>query len=178
MGISIRAIAADAMVSKTSIVSLEHGKHCRPSTLVKVCKALGIHVGRLVTPQLPECGPCRVHRAVDDRTFNLEDIASPPSILDISTPAQVESTMVTFDNIPSYEGILAGRLEVTSRTAVRSHRGRELVYVLSGSARVTVRGEEFLLTQGDSIFILDREEHSYASADGKAVAKLLIVRVD
>ena len=46
--VSIRELAERAMVSKSSIVSLEHGKSCRPSTLAKVCTAMNLHLERLI----------------------------------------------------------------------------------------------------------------------------------
>src|SRR5580658_3605758 len=68
LGLSIRELSARALVSKTSIVSMEQGKSCRPSTLVKICSAMGLHAERFLEPIVAPSNETAVaHRREEDR---------------------------------------------------------------------------------------------------------------
>lgn len=190
MSLSIRDLASRAMVSKTSIVSLEQGKSCRPATLVKVCSAMGLHVERLLVPsEVAASSPPQVHRHVDDRWYDLDGLTSGP-IEGVDRPLTAEerakwhesgivAQMLMFKNIPLGAGSLAGIIELSGRTETRSHPGSEFVFVVSGKARIEIGGDSFLLETGESAYIADGKEHSYGPdpASGESVS-LLAVRVN
>ncbi len=52
------------------------------------------------------------------------------------------------------------------------HEGEELIYVLEGSIRQTVGGQEFVLNAGDSMHFPGEMQHSWAN-DGPGMARLL-----
>lgn len=52
------------------------------------------------------------------------------------------------------------------------HEGEELIYVLEGSIRQMVAGQEFVLNAGDSIHYLGQNPHSWSNASDR-VARLL-----
>src|ERR1700742_4924282 len=77
-GVSVRQLAARAMVSKTSIVSLEHGRSCLPATLAKVCAAMNLHVDRLREPAIERQAEAAVMRSEDFRWYDLEATTAGP----------------------------------------------------------------------------------------------------
>lgn len=186
-GLSIRQLAGRAMVSKTSIVSLEHGRSCLPATLVKVCAAMNLHLERLVDPEdTAQAGPARTHRKGDERWYGLDDFAGGELAQTPLSEAQrsairangPDALMTMFRNLPSNSGVLAGVVELTKPTPIRSHPGAEFVYVLSGRATVTVDGSEVALEPGESVYIESMSPHGYASQpDSNDPVSLLIFRL-
>jgi len=170
MRFSIRDLASRAMVSKSSIVSLEQGKYCRPSTLAKVCTAMNLHVERLTSTSRPDDVPQnRVQVGADEPWFSLDNFLSGKigQVPQTEPDHRVLSRMQMFRNIPASAGFIAGIIELTERSETRSHAGAEFVYLLRGRGVVHVGDQEFTLEMGDSITILDFEDHSYGPAPGQ-----------
>ena len=70
-------------------------------------------------------------------------------------------------------------LELYGPSEKRSHSGEEMVYVLKGTARITVGTESFDLTEGESATFWSAEEHLYAPAEGaKLPVRVLSIRID
>lgn len=55
-----------------------------------------------------------------------------------------------------------------------AHRGKELIYVLSGSVSVTVEGNEVKLTEGDSVFLKEQQPTAWKNKGGDK-AELLVI---
>ena len=171
-GRSIRELATASGLSKTSIVRLEQGGATYPITVVKVCAALGLHLASLANPSGEGSENAAVHRHTDDRGFDLTDFgAGPLGGLDrplttderagfVAAGAGVPLLILT-SRLP--EGrLLSTVIEVYGPSAPRSHPGEEFVYVLEGSAQLTVGSETYLLAQGESIVFRSAEPHTYA----------------
>ena len=182
MGLSIRDVASRAAISKTSVVRLEQGGACRPSTLVSVCDVLGLHLERLERGPTAEAGA--VHRDGDDQWFDMMDVAAGPMGgrgRSVSAAARRKASVaVAVDLLRSRlaQGrVLPTILEVFGESQARSHPGEEFVYVLAGRLRLTVGVTVYELKTGESICFYSGEPHRYAPA-GRGPARVLSVRVD
>lgn len=182
MGLSIRDVAARAALSKTSVVRLEQGLACRPATLVQVCEVLGVHLERLEDGETAETGA--VHRAGDDRWFDMTDVAAGPLPLTVTrgarTPRVTTQVAVAVDLLKSRLAngrVLPTILEVHAESVARSHPGEEFVYVLSGRLRLRVGANVFDLKTGESACFWSGEPHQYAPI-GRGPARVLSIRVD
>lgn len=171
MRFSIRDLAERAMVSKSSIVSLEQGKSCRPSTLAKVCTAMNLHLERFTSPSKPsESTQVRLHSKADEQWFSLDELISgqlPVATLEERLKlhqAGSSTQMMMFKNVPAGAGFIAGIIEISGKTEPRSHSGIEFVYALRGRAVVTIEDQDFVLETGDAVTIFEFENHSYAPA--------------
>lgn len=190
LGLSIRSLAAKALVSKTSIVSLEQGKSCRPATLVKIAGAMGLHVDRFFDAGLPsQAGQARAHRHEDDLWFKLLDVGSGP-VEGLRRPLSPEERdrlreaghdplMLMFRNVPLGAGFVAGIIELASASEPRRHPGREFLYVLHGKASIRVGAASYDLDEGECLYFEGDEEHTYGPQAGSTQAvSLLCLRVD
>ena len=182
MGLSIRDVAARAALSKTSVVRLEQGLTCRPATLVQVCEVLGVHLERLEDGETAEAGV--VHRASDDRWFDMADVAAGPLPLTATrvarTPRVAKQVAVAVNLLRSRltnGRVLPTILEVHAESVARSHPGEEFVYVLSGRLRLRVGANVFELKTGESACFWSGEPHQYAPI-GRGPARVLSIRVD
>ena len=182
MGLSIRDVAARAALSKTSVVRLEQGLACRPATLVQVCEVLGVHLERLEDGETAETGA--VHRAGDDRWFDMTDVAAGPLPLTVTrgarTPRVTTQVAVAVDLLKSRLAngrVIPTILEVHAESVARSHPGEEFVYVLSGRLRLRVGANVFDLKTGESACFWSGEPHQYAPI-GRGPARVLSIRVD
>lgn len=182
MGLSIRDVAAQSGLSKTSVVRLEQGGTCRAGTLIRVCDVLGLHVDGLRQSGAGE-DVIAIHRAGDDRWYDLGDVAGaplPPGNRARAGEAGREAVAVAVDLLRSRlprGRVLPTILEVRRGSEVRSHPGEEFVYVLSGRLRLTVGATTAVLEEGESVCFLSGEPHAYAPA-GRAPARVLSVRVN
>ena len=182
MGLSIREVAARGGVSKTSVVRLEQGRNCRPSTLVHVCEVLGLHIERLEEGVTDEAGA--MHRTGDDRWFDMMDVAAGPlkgsGKRDSAAVRRATGVAVAVDLLRSRLAngrVLPTILEVYRESIPRSHPGEEFVYVLSGRLKLLVGNQVFELKTGESICFWSGEPHQYAPL-GRGPARVLSIRVD
>ena len=191
LGLSIRALAEKALVSKTSIVNLEQGHSCRPATLVKIAGVMGLHVERFLEPDAPpkDGRSASVHRHDDDRWFALQELGAGP-VEDLRRPLDeserarlramgLDPLMMMFRNIPLGAGFIAGIIELKVASEPRQHPGREFLLVLHGQVKVQVGPKTFDLNEGESLYFEASEEHSYGPLPGTIeAASILCIRVD
>ncbi len=188
-GLSIRSVADKAGISKNSIVRMEQGRGTQAVTVLKVCNVLGIHVERLIDSSNNELKVAMVHRNEDDRWFDSSDIASASllGITDRAITSEERKQAVRQGSISPVNllqcrlqggNILPCVLELHQKSSERSHVGEEFVYVLQGSAIISIAGQDHRLEEGESIAFWSAEPHSYAPADPqKTPVKILSVRV-
>lgn len=187
MGFSIRDLAQSANVSKNSIVRLESGGMPHATTLLKVCGALGIHVASIAKPGPAEQQVAAIHRHDDDRWFDLTDFGAGP--LENRPLTQEERRQRVDQGVQVPLMILTSRLdsgrllptvlELYQASESRSHPGEEFVYVLEGTAAITVGSEVFELSAGESATFWSAEEHRYAPALGSPLpVRVLSIRID
>ena len=186
LSLSIRDLAKRALVSKTSIAALEGGKPCRPSTLARICEAMGLHLERLLTTNSLGVEPIRrEHLHADDRWYRLEELTAGPLGESLSEEDRlalhksgITAQMLMLQNIPTDAGFLAGVIELSKATGTRSHPGNELVFVIKGKAKIRAGERCYVLQEGESLYISEGEVHSYAPVEDSAVPiKLLSIRV-
>jgi len=191
-GRSIRELASAAALSKTSIVRLEQGGATYPITVVKVCAALGLHLASLVNPSGEGNENAAVHHHTDDRWFDLTDFGAgslggldrpltPKERAKFVTDGAGVPLLILKSRLP--EGrLLSTVIEVFAPSESRSHPGEEFVFVLEGSAQITVGTETFLLEQEESVVFRSAEPHAYApnpALPQQALpVRLLSVRMD
>lgn len=187
MGLSIRDVAIGARVSKNSVVRLEHGGTPHPLTVVKLCAALGIHVASLAKPLADSGAIVAIHRAEDDRWYDLTDFGAGPLADRPLSPEErrqraqdgVQVPLMILSNRLETGRLLPTVIELYRESELRSHPGEELVYVLEGSAQIRVGPDRFVLNVGESATFWSSEEHSYAPAEGTPLpARVLSVRID
>jgi len=189
-GRSIRELADAAGLSKSSIVRLEQGGGTYPLTIVKVCAALGLHVARLRDADTAGDDRLAVHRAEDDRWYDMTDFGSGPlGAVDRPLTAEergalVKKGLTTVPLVVLKSRLGDGRLmsnvmEIYGRSEPRSHPGEEFVYVIDGSATITIGERSVTIGTGESVVFRSAESHTYEPAAGSAPpARVLTVRLD
>lgn len=188
-GRSIRDLADAAGLSKSSIVRLEQGGGTYPMTVVKVCAALGLHVARLRDSESAGDDKLAVHRVTDDRWYDLVDFGAGP-LGNVDRPLTAEERahfaaqgvhvpIVVLGSRLRDGQLLSNVVEVYGRSVTREHPGEEFVYVLDGTASITVGETTVTLAPGESLAFRSAEPHTYAPAEGSRLpVRLLMVRFD
>lgn len=184
--LSIRQLAEMAGVSKTSVVQVESGRTSRKSTYLKVAEVLGLHLDHLAQ-RSPQERPFVVHNEADDAWFDLTNFGDGRLPVEAEDPETRRTLALEKGVVPL--NILASRLErgrikptileLYGPSPTRSHAGEEHVYVLEGTALISIGTTEITLAQGESVTFWSGEPHAYAPAPGTSLpAKILSVRVD
>lgn len=187
MKFSVRQLADLALVSKTSIMNLEQGKSCRPATLHKILSAMGLHLERVLTDLPASNGPeVRIHRREEERWFSLDALFDGPvegkerALSEEERGALLRSgsgaLMTHFRNLAPDLGVWAGIIVVEGHSEPRSHPGVEWVFVLSGTALITVGDQAHRLERGESIYFACSELHAYGSAVQNEPVSLMCLR--
>lgn len=189
-GRSIRELADSAGLSKSSIVRLEQGGGTYPMTIVKVCAALGLHVARLRDPDgAADDDRLAVHRTSDDRWYDIVDYGA-GALGGVDRPLTREeraefarrgvvTPIVVLGSRLRDGQLLSNIVEVFARSVTREHPGEEFVYVLEGTASITVGATTTTLATGESMAFRSAEPHTYAPAEGSLLpVRLLMVRFD
>ncbi len=189
-GRSIRELAEAAGLSKSSIVRLEQGGGTYPLTIVKVCAALGLHVARLRDADTTGDDRFAVHRAEDDRWYDMTDFGSGPlgavdrplTAEERATLAKKGLTTVPLVVLKSRLGdgrLMSNVMEIYGRSEPRAHPGEEFIYVIDGAATITIGDASVTVGAGESVVFRSAELHTYAPAAGSALpARVLMVRLD
>lgn len=177
-GMTTAQVAAEAGVTRQTIVRLESGKACKMETLQRVRSVLRLFYDFLMRPDAPfdfvathdpatarwttsrpkseyqKHGPIADSRHENDskERLRLGRLGYQPFF-----------TCLLDSELPG--GILnQGVMEIYRETWVDQHPGEEFVYCLRGRARLHVRGEEFVLEEGAGITFNAMEPHQYAPA--------------
>jgi quercetin dioxygenase-like cupin family protein/DNA-binding XRE family transcriptional regulator len=186
MGLSIRDLAATAEVSKNSVVRVEQGGTPQPTTILKLCAALGIHVASLAKPP-SDAHSMAIHRHEDDRWYDLTDFgAGPLADRPLSSEerrefvgAGAQVPLLILKNRLETGRLLPTVIELYQESERRSHPGEEMAYVLEGTARILVGDEEVVLQAGECVTFWSAEEHAYAPAGGSPLpVRVLSIRID
>lgn len=186
-GVSIRDLASQAGLSKTSIVNLESGKPVRKGTLEKVCEVLGVELEVIVRSSLDENDGVVVHRHENDVWYDLHDFEHGPWHRGFATPDKIAEINRSGCKVPV--NILTSRLEqgVLKPTVMelfapserRSHRGEEMVFVIEGTLLLSVGEHDYVLKEGESATFYSVEQHSYApEPQSPTPVRVLSIRVD
>jgi transcriptional regulator with XRE-family HTH domain len=174
LGMSVRDLAAAAGVNKNSVIRLEKGGAPLPLTVLKICAAMGVHVATIANPEHSDGEIVAIHRSQDDRWYDLADLSSGPVAdrpLEESerrklAEAGLESPMLMLKGRLETGQLIPNVIELYGQSERRSHMGEEMVYVLKGTARITVGPQSFDLAEGECATFWSSEEHFYAPAEG------------
>ena len=164
------------------------GRNSRRATILKVAEVLGMHLDHLLQSGPARDLPYAVHNLQDDAWFDLAkfDDGKLPQAAQ-SEPFERRKLSESNGTVPL--NILASRLEngrikpttleLYGPSSSRSHSGEEHVFVLEGTAKVTVGDKTIVLRQNESVTFWSAEPHAYAPAEGSSLpVRLLSVRVD
>lgn len=185
-GLSVRDLAEQAQVSKTSVVKVEQGGIAQPKTVVAICGALGLHLAGLVASE-PEEQLAATHFSSDDVWYDMTAFGSGPlqtdGKLDRDTrnalgQGGLEVALLYLKNRLPGGRILPALLEVYHRSESRSHAGEEMIYCLEGEGFVYVGAEEIRLRAGECVTFWSAEEHSYAPVVEGEPVRFLSMRID
>jgi transcriptional regulator with XRE-family HTH domain len=184
LGMSVRDLAAAAGVNKNSIIRMEKGGAPLPLTVLKICAAMGVHVAAIAKPEAKDGEIVAIHHRQDDRWYDLADLSAGP-VADRPLNER-ERKKLAEGGLVSPMLLLKGRLEsgqlipnvieLYGPSERRSHIGEEMVYVLKGTASITVGPQTFDLEEGECATFWSSEEHFYAPApDSELPVRLLSV---
>lgn len=188
-GLSIRQVAQLAGVSKTSVVQVETGRTSRKSSYLKVAEVFGLHLDHLAHAKSLDDQPFVVHRLEDDAWFDLANFGEGRLPAEAQGEGREERRRLATERGVVPLNILACRLErgrikptimeLYGASSARSHAGEEHVFVLEGSATITIGSAKVELQEGESVTFWSGEPHVYAPSPGSTLpARVLSVRVD
>jgi len=125
-------------------------------TLANIAAALDVGIDHFITtPQQADS----VTRAADRLRFAVAGTSVVYEQIGAAFPGHELTSFIL--NVP-----------VGYQSEIVQHEGEELIFVLEGSIRQMVAGQEFLLNAGDSIHYLGQNPHCWANASDR-VARLL-----
>jgi len=179
-GLSIRALAEQAQVSKNTVMRLEKGLPIQPETLRFIVRGLRIRLEDLLSPDFSEGTPITVHRATQEVWYDLHrfrgvDESEPlagrpfdPGVLPVCLLSSRDRSGFFNPNI----------ILLTQATETRSHRGEEFAMVLEGRMRIVFDDREIELAEGDSVYFWAAERHRYEPVTPGETARLLSIVLD
>jgi transcriptional regulator with XRE-family HTH domain len=182
LGLSIRDLATAAGVNKNSVLRLEAGGKPQPTTVQKICVAMGLSVEEVLRAATVE-DEIAVHRAVDDRWYDQRDFTKGPlgaGALSDAERAKLDVPAICLHLDCQLDGgqILSHVIELYGESPARQHRGEEFIYVLKGAAKIQVGNQAVELHEGEAFCFWSSDVHTYAPAEGADLpVRLLSVTV-
>ena len=162
--LTLKALAAETGLSVSMLSMLERGvASASVGTLVSVTSALGIHMHELFDrPDATRASPV-VRKS--DQALAITSEGTTRRIAHYDAQAGVELAVNTYAPGGS-----------SSPTATH-HRGRELGVVLSGSLRIEVDGDTYVLDPGDAVAYASTKRHRISN-DGTTECVAVWVNLD
>ena len=176
-GMSAQELAERAGVARYTVIRLESGKPCNPSTLGKIRVALAIYTDQLTRPF--EKGPFAVHRAADTKwTTSIKKEEYQRRMVDddpihVDDPAE-RRRLGALGFQPFFTAVLGSEIaggiggqalmELHQPSWVDRHYGEEFAYCLRGAVTIVVEDVPCTLQEGDSIGFDAMRPHQYLPA--------------
>jgi transcriptional regulator with XRE-family HTH domain len=169
LGISVEEIASLLEITQEEYREYEEGKHDFTFTfLYKVAKRLGVDLIELITgtsPTLSVYTHVRKGRGLKiersrRKGFNYQNLA----YLFKNRNAEPFLVEAVYDEEAEKNEIM-----------LRSHDGQEFDYILSGSLRMKIGDNEFIMEEGDSVYYDATHKHGMVAANGKSCLFLAVV---
>ncbi len=179
--LTIRDLAEKAQVSKNTLLSLEQGNPTHISTIKVICKALKMKPEELTGPEFVQPSVVSLHHVEDSMWFDMNTFNMGEENNPLSPEQRSEAAVTPFCHLQSKfpnNKFNPHVVELHNPTPVRSHRGEEFVYVLSGSVRINVGTQSFDLKEGESICFWAAESHNYEPLSEFGTVKLLSIILD
>lgn len=162
--LSLQQLATKSDVSAAAIHKIErNGMVPTITTLLKLANALGVPVSYFVQEQ--ELHPEPVHYT---------PVAGRRQVYTPHKGLRLDGVSGSYRQFQAAAAVASMRPGASSGEKHLRHPGEELVYVLSGAARFTVGGQEFLLGEGDSLHWSGDLPHTWENL-GEAKAELVWV---
>ena len=161
-GWTLKALSARSGLSTGFLSQVERGQSTLSIvSLSAICRALEIPIDRLFTSSRPlDEGVPRVTEAATQLRIQIGDSAVAYRYLSPQLPAAPIAELLVAEFPPS------------ARQDATAHEGEELGFVLEGTLKLWVEGEEYALAAGDSYRVASRETHEYQA--GRSGARILM----
>lgn len=164
--ISLEDIAARVQLDKTQIENIENGT-IAPSlgVLIKIARILGVRLGTFLDDQVKP-GACITRKGEAEQTVSLSgpDASRKENLSFFSLARNKADRHME----PFLVEILPG---IPVAPQASTHEGEEFIYVLKGSVAISYGKDEYVLNEGDSIYLDSVVKHLVRSAsDQKALA--------
>jgi transcriptional regulator with XRE-family HTH domain len=161
-GWTLEALSARSGLSTGFLSQVERGQSTLSIvSLSAICRALDIPIDRLFTSSRPlDEGVPRVTEAATQLRIQIGDSAVAYRYLSPQLPAAPIAELLVAEFPPS------------ARQDATAHEGEELGFVLEGTLKLWVEGEEYALAAGDSYRVASRETHEYQA--GRSGARILM----
>ncbi|HZR95037.1 MAG TPA: cupin domain-containing protein [Gaiellaceae bacterium] len=179
-GIGLRELARRLDLSPSSISQIETGK-IRPSvrTLYALASAFGVTVDEVLFNEPPppaRTGPAAAARTPTEPGLTVQRAAERPAIA-LNSGVKWERLMFWADEDVEFleATYLPGGASSPDDSFVR-HNGHEFGHVLSGTLRVVVGFDEFVLEAGDSITFPSSTPHRLSNDGTETVRAVWVVR--
>lgn len=165
---SVKELAEESQCSKEVIESIESGDLIPSLTpLIKIARVLGVRLGTFLD-DAPQTGPVMVKSGKSEQVIHFSGKEDHPdtSALDFYSLAsgKADRHMEPF--------IIDVRIPASKDYKLSSHEGEEFIYVMSGKIEILYGQENYLLSEGDSIYydsIVPHDLHAYGE-DAKILA--------
>lgn len=179
-GLSIRALAEQAQVSKNTVMRLEKGMPIQPETLRFLVRGLRIRLEDLLSPEFSEGTPITVHRATQEVWYDLHRFRGVEESEPLSgRPFDAGVLPICLLSSRDRSGFFNPNvILLTQATETRSHRGEEFAMVLEGRMRIVFDDREIELAEGDSVYFWAAERHRYEPVAPGETARLLSIVLD
>jgi transcriptional regulator with XRE-family HTH domain len=179
-GLTIRALANAAQLSKNTVTRIERGLPVHLSSIRLVCRALGIKAEVLLSADFELGLPYSVERIADVRwsdmiRFDIDGGKLAENGTGILNSGAVFAMLGSCDSGGKFNPSL---VKLYRETPPRSHRGEEFVYVINGGVDIIFENKSISLGKGDSIFFWAAESHAYRPHSNTMPTELLCIVLD
>jgi transcriptional regulator with XRE-family HTH domain len=180
--LSIRELADRSEVSKTTIVRVERGDPIQLDTIRYIAKGLRMRLAELVAPNFTVGPPPAIHRRSQEMWFDIyayQGMRTTPELPRNREEWPAEALPFCSIGARDYEtGLFNPNLiYVNQPTQMRTHRGEEFAFVISGRLRIVFDQSSEELDSGESIYFFAGERHRYEPA-GEEPAMILSIVLD
>ena len=183
--LSIRQLEEISGVNRNSIARAEQGRRIVYDALLRMCSALGVHLGQFIESGHVD-NLVTVQRA-NEQVWLPRNAEDAPDLIDPKRLARLDQRRsVTASRGPiNFVTVLdtglwdekysASISELFERSRTRTHSGEEFLYVLEGAIVLSVAGQTYDLAAGDSAGIAAGEPHNYLPVCQDLPARILTV---
>ncbi len=159
--LTLKNVEAKAGISATHISEIERGKTSPTiGALIRIAEALGKAPAYFIEDR--ELKDVSFIALEDREKKKLERVDGEAELLTNSIPSgKINALLITLPPVSPGE------------IPVHAHDADEAALVLEGSVRFRVDEEEYVLSEGDSIYYVASKEHGYANASDSEGAKMI-----
>ncbi|SFG39322.1 transcriptional regulator, XRE family with cupin sensor [Desulfotomaculum arcticum] len=163
--LTLEEVAKRTGFTKGLISKIENNKVSPPvSTLVKIAKALDVSLGDLFSPS--DALQIKIVRKEQRLKYSPENLPNGQVIETLVSgyPRQkIEPLMISIEDPDNY------------KTKLYNHPGQEFIYILAGAMKYLYGDEEYLVSEGDSIYFNAENTHGPSPLSGQKVKYLALL---